>query len=126
MEVCVAAIAVISAVIIISEDDPSCRLLLHGDMGDVFGDSGDDLGSSSGNSQTTTTIPFNFEITRKLYCKDCDQDVGVLMKWPQRGLKFPVIKCQKVSFWVQQQDKILARQWRNVPFIVDEYMQQLF
>ena len=66
-------------------------------------------------------ITGDFEIAQKLHCKGCDQDVGVLLKWPQRGLKFPAIKCQKVSFWVQQQGKITLRQWINVPFLIDEY-----
>ena len=63
----------------------------------------------------------DFEITRKLHCKGCDQDVGVITHWPNRNLTFPTIKCQKVLFWVPEHGKIERRQWKHVPFIVQNY-----
>jgi len=66
-------------------------------------------------------ITGDFEIVRKMHCKSCDQCIGVLMNWPQRNLKFPAIKYQKVSFWVPLQGKILRRYWKDVPFMVQKY-----
>ena len=66
-------------------------------------------------------ITGDFEIARKLHCKGCDKDIGVLMNWPQRNLKFPAIKCKKVSFWVTQKDKISKMSWKDVPFNVESY-----
>ena len=63
----------------------------------------------------------DFEIARKLHCKNCDQDVGVIMNWPQRNLTFPAIKCHRVLFWVPEYGKIERRQWKHVPFIVQNY-----
>ena len=63
----------------------------------------------------------DFEIARKLHCRGCDKHIGVLMNWPQRNLKFPAIKCERVSFWVTREDKIFRRHWKDVPFTVDSY-----
>ena len=66
-------------------------------------------------------ITGDFEIARKLHCKSCDQDIGVLMKWPQRNLKFPAIKCKKILLWVPQHGKIRPTHWKDVPFIIQKY-----
>ena len=62
----------------------------------------------------------DFYITQKVHCKRCGQDVGVMIKWPERGVEYPAIKCQQVMF-VTPQGKMGTKQWSKAPFSVQKY-----
>jgi len=62
----------------------------------------------------------DFYITQKIRCKRCDQDIGVIITWPERGAEFPAIKCQQVMF-ITPFGKMGAKQWSKAPFNVQKY-----
>ena len=64
----------------------------------------------------------DFVIAQKVHCKRCDQDVGVTIKWPEKGVEFPAIKCKQVMFCTPWPlGKIPVTKWSNAPFTVKEY-----
>ena len=62
----------------------------------------------------------DFHITQKVYCKDCNQDLGVIMKWSEKNTSFPTIKCKQVLFCTPY-GKNSSAKWSNVPFSIEEY-----
>jgi len=60
----------------------------------------------------------DFVIAQKVHCKRCDQDIGVIITWPEKGAEFPAIKCQQVMF-VTPFGKMGAKQWSKVVQIVE-------
>ena len=64
----------------------------------------------------------DFVIVQKVHCKRCDQDVGVTIKWPEKGVEFPAIKCKQVMFCTPWPlGKIPVTKWSNAPFSVRKY-----
>ncbi|XP_065900450.1 ATP-dependent RNA helicase DHX58-like isoform X3 [Dysidea avara] len=62
----------------------------------------------------------DFYITQKIRCKRCNQDLGVIIIWPEKGAEFPAIKCQQVMF-VTPFGKTGTKQWSKAPFHIQKY-----
>ena len=59
-----------------------------------------------------------FEIGQKVHCKECEDEWGVMIKWPHRGIHYPAIKCKYVLFLEPNGTKQAYKQWKAVPFFV--------
>ena len=62
----------------------------------------------------------DFNITKKVHCKDCNQDVGVIMKWSEKNASFVAIKCKQIMLCTPYGKKAIAK-WSNAPFSVEKY-----
>ena len=63
----------------------------------------------------------DFYISQKVYCKHCNQDLGVTMTWPEKGAEFPALKCQSLIF-SSPRGRVSFKQWSKVPFSVQNYV----
>jgi len=62
----------------------------------------------------------DFYISQKVYCKDCNQDLGVTLKWLEKGVEFPALKCQSLKFFTPH-GKVSSKQWSKLPFSIQDY-----
>jgi len=65
----------------------------------------------------------DFNITKKVHCKDCNLDVGVIMRWSEKNALFPAIKCKQVMFCTPYGKKAVGK-WSNAPFSVEKYINE--
>lgn len=52
--------------------------------------------------------------------ENCSQDLGVTMKWPEKGVEFPALKCPSLKFTTPS-GKVSVKQWSKVPFSNQDY-----
>ena len=63
----------------------------------------------------------DFYISQKMHCKCCDQDLGVMLKWLEKDVEFPALKCQSLIFSTPR-GKVSAKQWSKIPFSIQDYL----
>jgi len=56
--------------------------------------------------------------SHKIKCKECGKDWGVKFIWSSSGKKYPVLKCNKFSFKIEDMTETY-RQWKKVPFEIE-------
>ena len=55
------------------------------------------------------------EKTQKIYCRECEEDWGIMCVWPAKSYSFPIIKCKSFIFEINGIPRPVKK-WSDVTF----------
>lgn len=62
-----------------------------------------------------TSMKYDMSKTHKIYCRVCEQDLGMLGRWWKDRRDYPVLKCCSLKFKAQGDTKTYKK-WKSAPF----------